>query len=316
MAVLRPLRPLRAAGDRSEKPVLESRLENLVVITGFSGAGKSTAMNVFEDAGYFCVDNLPPEMIRSLVELVVHKGTKVERAAVVSDVRGGVYFEGLQAVVDDLDALGLNHHVLFLEASEQTLVNRYKETRRRHPLAPDGSVAAGVTAERELLAPLRERADLVIDTTGMSAASLREKIAGELLPRKAVGRLAVTFMSFGFKHGPPRDADLVLDVRFLPNPHYEADLRALTGLDPEVVEFVARDGSLEELYERLDPLFDFLLPQYVAEGKAHLMVAVGCTGGRHRSVAIAERLATRYAEEPDLDVNVAHRDIDKAPRGA
>ncbi len=316
MAVLRPLRPLRAAGDRSEKTVLESRLENLVVITGFSGAGKSTAMNVFEDAGYFCVDNLPPEMIRSLVELVVHKGTKVERAAVVSDVRGGVYFEGLQAVVDDLDALGLNHHVLFLEASEQTLVTRYKETRRRHPLAPDGSVAAGVTAERAMLAPLRERADLVIDTTGMSAASLREKIASELLPRKIVGRLAVTFMSFGFKHGPPRDEDLVLDVRFLPNPHYEAELRELTGQDGAVVDFVGRDGRLEELYERLDPLLDFLLPQYVAEGKAHLMVAVGCTGGRHRSVAIAERLAARYAGEPDLDVNVAHRDIDKAPRGA
>jgi RNase adapter protein RapZ len=316
MAVLRPLRPLRAVGDRSEKPVLESRLENLVVITGFSGAGKSTAMNVFEDAGYFCVDNLPPEMIRSLVELVVHKGTKVERAAVVSDVRGGVYFEGLQAVVDDLDALGLNHHVLFLEASEQTLVNRYKETRRRHPLAPDGSVAAGVTAEREMLAPLRERADLVIDTTGMSASSLREKIASELLPRKAVGRLAVTFMGFGFKHGPPRDADLVLDVRFLPNPHYEADLRDLTGLDSEVVEFIGRDGSLEQLYERLDPLFDFLLPQYVAEGKAHLMVAVGCTGGRHRSVAIAERLSARYSGVDDLDVSVVHRDVDRAPRRA
>jgi UPF0042 nucleotide-binding protein len=316
MAVIRPLRPLRPAAARAEEPVLDSRLENLVVITGFSGAGKSTAMNVFEDAGYFCVDNLPPEMIRSLVELVVHKGTKVERAAVVSDVRGGVYFEGLRAVVDDLDALGLNHHVLFLEASEQTLVNRYKETRRRHPLAPDGSVAAGVAAERELLAPLRERADLVIDTTGMSATSLREKIAAELLPRQTVGRLSVTFMSFGFKHGPPRDEDLVLDVRFLPNPHYEADLRELTGLDPEVVEFIARDGRLEELYERLDPLLDFLLPQYVAEGKSHLMVAVGCTGGRHRSVAIAERLAERYGDEPGLDVNVAHRDVDKAPRGA
>ncbi len=295
--------------------MLESRLEDLIVITGFSGAGKSTAMNVFEDAGYFCVDNLPPEMIRSLVELVVHKGTKVERAAVVSDVRGGVYFEGLQAVVDDLDALGLNHSVLFLEADEGALVTRYKETRRRHPLAPDGSVAAGVVLEREMLAPLRERADLVIDTTGMSAASLREKIAEEFLPRKIVGRLAVTFMSFGFKHGPPRDEDLVIDVRFLPNPHYEHDLRPLTGLDPEVVEYIGRDGRLAELYERLDPLLDFLLPQYVTEGKAHLVVAIGCTGGRHRSVAIAERLAERYAEHPDLDVSVAHRDIDKAPRG-
>ncbi len=317
MAVIRPLRPLRsAAAGRAEKPTLESRLEDLVVITGFSGAGKSTAMNVFEDAGYFCVDNLPPEMIRSLVELVVHKGTKVERAAVVSDVRGGVYFEGLRAVVDDLSALGLNHNVLFLEASEQTLVTRYKETRRRHPLAPEGSVAAGVAAEREMLAPLRERADLVIDTTGMSAAMLREKIAEELLPRKAVGRLAVTFMSFGFKHGPPRDEDLALDVRFLPNPHYVPELRELTGLDSRVVEYIASDGRLEGLYERLDPLLDFLLPEYVAEGKAHLMVAIGCTGGRHRSVAIAERLAERYREHPDLDVTVSHRDVDRAPRGA
>ncbi len=239
MAVIRPLRPLRATGGRAGKPVIESRLEDLVVITGFSGAGKSTAMNVFEDAGYFCVDNLPPEMIRSLVELFVHKGSKVERAAVVSDVRGGVYFEALRAVVDDLDALGLNHHVLFLEAAEQTLVTRYKETRRRHPLAPEGSVAAGVAAERALLEPLRGRADLVIDTTGMSAAMLREKIAEEFLPRQAVGRLAVTFMSFGFKHGPPREEDLAFDVRFLANPHYEPELRELTGLDEAVVEYIA-----------------------------------------------------------------------------
>jgi RNase adapter protein RapZ len=289
---------------------IESRLKDFVVITGFSGAGKSTAMNVFEDAGYFCVDNLPPEMIRSLVELVVHKGTKVERAAVVSDVRGGVYFEGLKEVVDDLDALGLTHSVLFLEAGEQALVTRYKETRRRHPLAPDGSVAAGVAAERELLAPLRQRADVVIDTTGMSAASLRAKIAEELLPRQAVGRLAVTFMSFGFKHGPPREEDLALDVRFLPNPHYEPELRELTGNDERVVQYIARDGRLGELYEHLHPLLDFLLPQYVAEGKAHLMIAIGCTGGRHRSVAIARHLAERYRDHDDLDVAVAHRDID------
>jgi len=316
MAVIRPLRPLRAAGGgKSSEPVVESRLEDLVVITGFSGAGKSTAMNVFEDAGYFCVDNLPPEMIRSLVELFVHKGSKVERAAVVSDVRGGVYFEALRAVVDDLDALGLRHHLLFLDASEQTLVTRYKETRRRHPLAPEGSVAAGVTAERALLEPLRGRADLVIDTTGMSAAMLREKIADEFLPRKAVGRLSVTFMSFGFKHGPPREEDLAFDVRFLANPHYEPELRELTGLDEPVVEYIARDGRLQELYAKLADLLDFLLPQYVAEGKAHLVVAIGCTGGRHRSVAIAEHLAERYREHEGLDVAVAHRDIDKRPQG-
>jgi RNase adapter protein RapZ len=316
MAVIRPLRPLRAPGARPSavKPLLDSRLEDLIVITGFSGAGKSTAMNVFEDAGYFCVDNLPPEMIRSLVELVVHRGTKVERAAVVSDVRGGVYFEGLRAVVDDLDALGLNHSVLFLEAAEQTLVTRYKETRRRHPLAPDGSVTSGVAAEREMLAPLRERADLVIDTTGMSAAALRAKIAEEFLPRQTVGRLAVTFMSFGFKHGPPREEDLALDVRFLPNPHYEPELRELTGHDERVVSYIGRDGRLEELYERLHPLLDFLLDQYVAEGKSHLVIAIGCTGGRHRSVAIAEQLAERYREHADLDVAVAHRDLDERPR--
>ena len=314
MAVIRPLRPLRSGG-KAGKPVIESRLQDLVVITGFSGAGKSTAMNVFEDAGYFCVDNLPPEMIRSLVELFVHKGSKVERAAVVSDVRGGVYFEALRAVVDDLDALGLTHHVLFLEAVEQTLVTRYKETRRRHPLAPEGSVAAGVAAERALLEPLRGRADLVIDTTELSAATLRERIAEEFLPRDTANRLSVTFMSFGFKYGPPREEDIALDVRFLANPYYDPELRELTGLDARVVDHIAADGRLEQLYERLYSLLDFLLPQYVAEGKAHLVIAIGCTGGRHRSVAIAEHLGERYRAHDDLDVAVAHRDVDRLPRG-
>jgi RNase adapter protein RapZ len=311
MAAARPVPPLPVSG-----PTIESRLQDLVVITGFSGAGKSTAMNVFEDAGYFCVDNLPPEMIRSLVELFVHEGSKVERAAVVSDVRGGVYFEALTAVIEDLQALGITHHVLFLEADEQSLSTRYKETRRRHPLAPGGSVAAGVDSERALLAPLRERADLVIDTTGMSAAMLRARIADELLPRQSVGRLALTFMSFGFKHGPPREEDLAFDVRFLPNPHYEHDLRELTGHDERVVQYIARDGRLEELYERLHSLLDFLLPEYVAEGKSHLVIAIGCTGGRHRSVAIVEHLAARYREREELTVAVAHRDIDKRSRNA
>jgi UPF0042 nucleotide-binding protein len=321
MAVIRPLRPLRSGADRraqgkSERPLVESHLQDFVVITGFSGAGKSTAMNVFEDAGYFCVDNLPPEMIRSLVELFMHKGSKVERAAVVSDVRGGTYFEALRAVVDDLEALGVAHQLLFLEAAEQTLVTRYKETRRRHPLAPDGSVSAGVASERSMLAPLRGRADMVIDTTGMSVAALRGKIAEEFLPLRAPGPLAVTFMSFGFKHGPPREEDLALDVRFLPNPHYDPELRELTGHDHRVVSYIARDGRLEEFYERLHALLDFLLDQYVAEGKSHLVIAIGCTGGRHRSVAIAEHLAANYGDNPELDVAVAHRDIDKAPRGA
>jgi RNase adapter protein RapZ len=310
MAVIRPLRPRTGV-----KPV-KTRLQDLVVITGFSGAGKSTAMNVFEDAGYFCVDNLPPEMIRSLVELFVHSGSKVERAAVVSDVRGGAYFDALRAVVEDLESLGLTHHVLFLEASEQSLVTRYKETRRRHPMTPDGDVAAGVVAERQLLEPLRQHADLVIDTTSMSAATLGRRIAEEFLPRQLSTRLALTLMSFGFKHGPPRDEDLAFDVRFLPNPHYEPQLRELTGLDQGVIDHIAKDGRLAQFYEHMYGLLDFLLPQYVAEGKAHLMIAIGCTGGRHRSVAIVEQLASRYRDRDDLTVTVAHRDIDRRPRDA
>jgi UPF0042 nucleotide-binding protein len=317
MAVFKPLRPLLAARPTAAaKPAEDSRLQNLVVITGYSGAGKSTAMNVFEDAGYFCVDNLPPEMIGSLVQLFVHSGSKVERAAVVCDVRGGVYFEALQNVMDELQARGIEHRMLFLDAAEQTLVNRYKETRRRHPLAPEGSVAEGVAAERLLLEPLRTRAEVVIDTTGYSTTMLRRKIAEELLPHEPAGLLAVTFTSFGFKHGPPRDEDIALDVRFLPNPHYEPSLRELTGHDPRVVEYIARDGRLDQLYERLYSLLDFLLPQYVAEGKSHLVVAIGCTGGRHRSVTIAEHLAERYGGWGQLAVAVSHRDVDKRPRDA
>jgi UPF0042 nucleotide-binding protein len=287
-----------------------SSLTDLVIITGFSGAGKSTAMAVFEDEGYFCVDNLPSEMIRSLVELFVHKGSKVARAAVVSDVRGGSYFEGLAAMLDDLRATGLHHRVLFLEADEQALLTRYKETRRRHPLAPSGSVADGIAREREALAPLRSRADVVIDTTGLTVAMLRRKLADELLPSRTPGRLAVTFQSFGFKHGPARDPDLLLDVRFLRNPHYEEELRPLTGDDPRVIEFINRDGELDEFYERLHPLLDYLLPQYLAEGKAHLVVAIGCTGGRHRSVAIANHLGERYGNSKDFLIEVVHRDAE------
>lgn len=297
-----------------EDELAGSRLQDLVVITGFSGAGKSTAMQVFEDAGYFCVDNLPPEMIRGLVELFVHEGSKVEHAAVVSDVRGGAYFETLSAVLDDLAALGVRHRVLFLDADDTTLLTRYKETRRRHPLAPEGSVAAGIAEERRILAGVRARTNIVtvIDTSGISAASLRRRIADEFLPRQASTRLAVTFASFGFKYGPARDADLVFDVRFLPNPHYVPELKPLTGRDARVVEYVAREGKLDRFYGHLEPLLDFLLPQYVAEGKSHLMVAIGCTGGRHRSVAIAEHLGARYADRDDVWVEVAHRDITKA----
>jgi RNase adapter protein RapZ len=298
----------------TDVPPTTIALEDFVVITGFSGAGKSTAMNVFEDTGYFCVDNLPPEMIRGLVDLFMHEGSKVRRAAVVSDVRGGELFDALSAVLDDLPKLGINHHVLFLEADEETLIGRYKETRRRHPLSPTGSVTQGIALERAALEPFKARADLVLDTSGIAAATLRRRIVDEFLPRRKRAKLAMTFTSFGHKHGPPRDADIVFDVRFLPNPHWVPDLRGLTGFDQQVLEYIARDGKLQDFYEHLHPLLDWLIPEYIAEGKAHLAVAIGCTGGRHRSVAIAEALAARYREREDVDIEVTHRDVGHAAR--
>ena len=289
-------------------------IDDFVVITGLSGAGKSQAMATFEDAGYFCVDNLPPEMISSLAELFQHEGSKVERAAVVCDVRGGTYFEGLAKVLEGLHEQGLPHRVLFLGASEPILIDRFKETRRRHPLANGGQVTAGIRREQALLDPVRDRADVVIDTSDLSASRLRKVVADKMLPHGSRGRLAVTWLTFGFKHGSPRDADLLFDVRFLPNPHYEAHLRDKTGLDPEVREYVETSAGIDEFYEKIEPLLDYLLEAYEKEGKAHLTVGIGCTGGRHRSVVIAEHLAHVYENRGDYLIDVVHRDIEKPPR--
>jgi RNase adapter protein RapZ len=291
-------------------------IDDFVVITGLSGAGKSQAMATFEDAGYFCVDNLPPEMIGSLSALFEHEGSKVERAAVVCDVRGGAYFEELAKVLEDLEARGTNHRVLFLDAADQILLDRYKETRRRHPLADGGQVTKGIATERELLAPVRQVADVVIDTSELSAARLRKVVADKMLPHGTLGKLAVTFLSYGYKHGSPRDADLLFDVRFLPNPHYESELRDLTGRDEDVVSYVESSDGLDDFYGRLLPLLDYLLPAYVREGKQHLTVGIGCTGGRHRSVVIADHLAALYGERGDYLVDVVHRDVEKPPRKA
>ena len=288
-------------------------IQDFVVITGFSGAGKSQAMATFEDAGYFCVDNLPPEMIGSLADLFGHEGSKVERAAVASDTRGGEYFDGLIRVLEDLDRRGIPYRLLFLEASDEVLINRFKETRRRHPLANGGSVDSAIGLERQRLAALHERADISIDTSDLSASRLRKVVADKMLPHGKMGRLAVTFMTFGFKHGSPRDADLTFDVRFLPNPHYESDLRELTGQDDAVIQYVEESDGIGEFYERLTPLLDYLLPAYENEGKSHLTVGIGCTGGRHRSVVIAEHLARIYAPRDDLLVDVVHRDVAKPP---
>ena len=229
-----------AAGDGHGSRV------DLVVISGYSGAGKSEAIAAFEDGGYFCVDNLPPRMIGALGELFRHQGSGVRRAAVVSDVRGGDYFQELAAVLDDLEGAGLAPRLLFLEASDETLLDRFKETRRRHPLARDGRVMEGIRAERGVLGPLRERADLVMDTSDLTGAMLRRRIATEMLGEGSPSTMALTILTFGFKNGPPRDADLMLDVRFLPNPHYREDLRPLTGRDPKVVEHVEAGAIAKE----------------------------------------------------------------------
>jgi UPF0042 nucleotide-binding protein len=292
----------------------KAHIEDFVVITGFSGAGKSQAMATFEDAGYFCVDNLPPEMIGSLSELFGHEGSKVERAAVASDVRGGSYFDDLVRVLDDLDERGVPYRLLYLEASQPVLINRFKETRRRHPLANGGSLETAIGREHDMLEPLKERADVCIDTSDLSASRLRKVVADKMLPHGKTGKLAVTFMTFGFKHGSPRDADLTFDVRFLPNPHYESQLRELTGLDQAVIDYVRESDGVNDFYDRLTPLLDYLLPAYEREGKSHLTVGIGCTGGRHRSVVIAEHLARVYEQRGDQLIDVVHRDIDKPPR--
>ena len=282
----------------------------LVIITGHSGAGKSEAIAAFEDGGYFCVDNLPPKMIGSLGELFRHEGSGVERAAVVSDVRGGDYFDDLIQVLEDLDTDGLKPKLLFLEADEETLLDRYKETRRRHPMAPEGRIVDGIRAERELLAPLRERADVVMETGDLTGGMLRRRIAEEMLGQDESGKLALTLLTFGFKNGPPRDADLTLDVRFLPNPHYVDSLRPLTGLDQKVQEYVESGTQAGEFYGRLLPLLEFLVPAYVAEGKSHLTIAVGCTGGRHRSITVADRIRRDLENRDDVVIRVKHRDAE------
>jgi UPF0042 nucleotide-binding protein len=289
-------------------------LRDLVIITGLSGAGKSSAMACFEDAGYFCVDNLPPEMIASLTALFGHSGSKVELAAIVSDARGGSYFDEIAGVVDDLKELGTNFQILFLDADDQTIQNRFKETRRRHPLAPQGAIEDGIQAERTLLAPIRELADEIIDTTELSPARLRRVIAEDFLTPETRGKMSLNFMTFGFKHGPPRNVDLSFDVRFLPNPHYVPELRDHTGLDSDVRQYVENSLGIEEFYARLTPLLDYLLPAYAEEGKQHLTIGIGCTGGRHRSVVIAEHLAALYRGEDVYTVDITHRDIDKRPQ--
>jgi UPF0042 nucleotide-binding protein len=281
-----------------------------VIITGLSGAGKSYAIKCLEDLGYFCVDNLPTTLIPTFAELCANSSRGIQAIALGVDVREGEYLVNMVETIQELRSRGHQVDVLFLEASDETLVRRYHETRRRHPLAGEGSVLDGIRAERTALAHLREIANRVIDTTSLTVHQLKDQMVHSYGPQAAKGGLTVSLVSFGFKHGVPYDADLVFDVRFLPNPHFVERLRALDGRDPAVEEFVMSFSESRELLSRLEGLLKFLLPLYEREGKAYLTVAIGCTGGRHRSVMLVEALSS-FLTGLGLSPIVRHRDLDR-----
>jgi RNase adapter protein RapZ len=281
-----------------------------VVITGMSGAGKSYAIKCFEDLGYFCVDNLPTTLIPTFAELCAQSSRAIRKIALGVDVREGEYLAHLMDALEELRPRGHRPEVLFLEAADETLVRRYHETRRRHPLAGEGNVLDGIRAERRALAHLREEADRILDTTGLTVHELKDRLVETYGARETRGALTVSLVSFGFKHGIPYDADLVFDVRFLPNPHFVEDLRQMDGRDPAVAKFVLAHDESRELVGRLEDLVRFLLPLYQREGKAYLTVAIGCTGGRHRSVTLVESLRT-FVESLGFSPIVRHRDLDR-----
>ncbi len=278
------------------------------IITGFSGAGKSEAVKCFEDMGYFCIDNLPPSLILKMVELFSMPESKVRKVALVIDVRLGDLFEDIFAALDELDKKAVSYHILFLEASNDELIKRFKETRRRHPLSVSGQVVEGIEKEKSLLMDVRGRADLVIDTTAMRVSELREKIRNSFLGDKVDKSMLITVISFGYKYGIPHDVDLIMDVRFLPNPHYIEGLKMHTGLETPVKDFVLKRSETKVFLTKFLGLLNFLLPKYSSEGKTHLVIAIGCTGGTHRSVALAEE-TKRFLEKKGFNSTLTHRDI-------
>ena len=282
----------------------------MTVITGISGAGKSEAVATFEDMGYFCIDNLPPQMLSRVVELFALEGSRVDRVALVFDVRGGSYFEQLGQALDHLRETGIPFRLLYLEASDEALVARYQSTRRPHPLSRD-SLPEGIARERRLLSPLREQADVVIDTTSMTPRELRRRLEETLLAEQLNDQLFISLESFGYKYGLPDEADIVLDARFLPNPHWVAELRPFTGLDANVKDYVLGRAEAGMFLDQVVALVHLLAPGYVSEQKRRLVLAIGCTGGRHRSVTLVEDLARRLRGEPAYVISVSHRDIER-----
>ena len=281
-----------------------------VVLTGLSGSGKSQAIRALEDLGYFCVDNLPVALIPMLAELTLRAGTEISRAAVVIDAREGKMLDELPPALRKLKALPrLNPVLIFLDASDDVLVRRFSETRRPHPLAPDRSAIEGIREERARMSPLRRLADHVVDTSNMTVHELRHAFRNVESGVSPGSQLVVTVLSFGFKHGIPVDSDLLFDVRFLPNPHFIPKLRGHTGRDREVRAFLDKSPATHEFLEHTLNLLRFLIPQYVAEGKTYLTIGIGCTGGRHRSVMIAEAIKKGLAGLKSVHTRVRHRDI-------
>lgn len=282
---------------------------NLVIVTGMSGAGKTVAIQSFEDMGYFTIDNMPPTLVPKFMELVSHSEDN-DKVALVVDMRSRLFFKEINSILDELEKnSAINFKILFLDATDGELVARYKETRRSHPLAADGRVMDGIKLERELLAPLKSLSQNVVDTTELTPRQLRKTISEQFSSDNDAAPFRIEVMSFGFKYGLPLDADLVFDVRFLPNPYYIPELRNQTGLDQSVADYVMNHAASEDFYSHLLGLIQPILPGYQKEGKAILTIAIGCTGGQHRSVAFAHRLAQDLKQ--DWTVNESHRDKDR-----
>lgn len=301
------MREKRHAARRAARTAVTSRF---VVLTGLSGSGKSQAIRALEDLGYFCVDNLPVTLLPMLAELTLRAGTEISRAAVVVDVREGKMLQEFPGIYRRLKARkSLNPVLIFLESAEPTLVRRFSETRRPHPLAPDRSAIEGIREEREAMRGIRKLADHVVDTSEMTVHELRHVFTGVAAGTTPDAQLVVTILSFGFKHGIPVDSDLLFDVRFLPNPHFVPALRPHTGRDREVMRYLDRSQATHQFLKHTLNLLKFLVPQYVSEGKTYLTIGIGCTGGRHRSVAIAEALKKGLSGIPGVRLRVKHRDI-------
>ncbi len=282
-----------------------------VIVTGMSGAGKSTALKMLEDVGYYCVDNLPFPLISKLAELTQMPNAEINKIAVGIDIRTGYSILELEKILDQLKESGFEYEILFLDSRDDVLIKRYKETRRNHPLAKEGSLDHGIQMEREEIEGLRKRADYILDTSNTLTRELKVEINKIFVDNKEFKNIYVTICSFGFKYGIPSDADLVFDVRFLPNPYYVEELRHQTGNDAPVQKYVMSNSNSGKFLKKLEDMIRFLIPQYISEGKHQLVIAIGCTGGKHRSVTLANELYKALGQDENLGIKIEHRDIEK-----